>query len=323
MLSYFKSLQPSSIFTFIVAFILLKLPFFFGAVPTIKPMMSFWYFLGGVEKNSILLNILPAQICLLGQAVWLNYLFHKADYHEGRSMIPALYFTLLTTLIPSFNILSIYTVITFVLLMLFQTFISIASKENSRAECFNAGIIGGILCLINTHFILFIPFLFLILYAIKPFRFNEYVMMVFGMFFPVYCALVFSYLFDKSININILRFERFHIEYIMHNIFNSINIILTIIYLLLAFVSMQGILYSTGFKRKRNIKMLIFLFLGLLLIIILSGDLDETILSLMFIPVSIFLTFLMLRIRKKRLSELLNLIFVLVTFITNVIRLIK
>ena len=44
-----------------------------------------------------------------------------------------------------------------------------------------------------------IPFLFLILYAIKPFRFNEYVMMVFGMFFPVYCALVFSYLFDKSI----------------------------------------------------------------------------------------------------------------------------
>lgn len=323
MLSYFKSLQPSSVLAFIIAFIFIKLPFLFVAVPQIKPVPNFWNALGGLPTDSVFLNILPAQLCLMGQAIWLNYLFIQADYHEGRSMIPALYFTLVTSLIPQFNVLSIYTLITFVLLILFQTLLSITVKEMSRTECFNAGMLGGILCLLNVHFVLFIPFLLLILYAIKPFRFNEYLMFIFGLLFPLYAALVYSYVMDKFINLSMLYLELFKIEFIMHNLLNSINLILTFVLLLFAFISLNGILFSTGFKRKRNVKMLVFFFMGLALIIIFSGNLDETVFSLLFIPLSIFLTLLMLRIRKKRLSEVLNLIFVSVTFITNVIRIFK
>ena len=45
--------------------------------------------------------------------------------------------------------------------------------------------------------------------------------------------------------------------------------------------------------------------------------------SYLILPVSIFLTLLMLRIRKKRLGEILNAIFVLVIFVTNIVRIIK
>lgn len=69
--------------------------------------------------------------------------------------------------------------------------------------------------------------------------------------------------------------------------------------------------------------MLIFFFVGIVLLILFSGNLDVTVFSLLFIPVSIFLTLFMLRIRKKRLGEILNAIFVIVIFVTNIVRLFK
>ena len=69
--------------------------------------------------------------------------------------------------------------------------------------------------------------------------------------------------------------------------------------------------------------MLIFHFVGMVLVILLSGHLDETVFALLFIPVSIFLSLFMLRIRKKRLGEILNAIFVIVIFVTNIVRIFK
>lgn len=324
MLSYFKSQQPPTVLAFILTFILVKIPFLLAyKITAVQGVQHLWGTHGLLLSGSFLLNFLLAQICLLAQAVWFNYLFHKADYHDGSSMIPALYFSLATSLIPQFNEFSIYLVIGFLLLMMFQTFLSITIKESTRLECFNAGVLGGILCILQVNFVLFLPFLFLILYAIKPFRFNEYLMLFFGILFPVYLAFSLSYVLDFFININIFHFSLFHFHKIFSQIPDSINLLLTAVYLLFSFISLRGIMYSTGFKRRKNLNMLIFFFVGIVLLILLSGNLDVTVFSLSFIPVSIFLTLFMLRIRKKRLGEILNAIFVIVIFVTNIVRLFK
>ena len=324
MLSFFKSQQPITVLTFIFFFICIKIPFAFsGATVTIIDVKNLWGSIGLLLSGNFFLNFIVAQLCLLGQAIWFNYLFHKSDYHEGSSMIPALYFTLVTSLIPEFNVFSIYVILLFLLLMLFQTFLLITVKENTRLECFNAGVLGGILVLINLQFVVLVPFLFLILYAIKPFRINEYLMLLFGILFPVYIAMSVSYVFDLFMSINNFTINLFDFSQLFRSIPNAINFILTGIYLLFSFVSLRGIMYSTGFKRRKNLNMLIFLFIGLVATIMFSGNLDETVFSLLFIPVSIFLTLFMLRIRKKRLGEILNVIFVSVIFVTNIVRLFK
>ncbi len=290
------------------------------STPAILPIPNFWGSLGAFGQGSFILNSLPVQICLLGQAIWFNYLFHKADFHEGSSMIPALYFTLVTSLLPQFNVLSIYTIITFLLLLLFQTYLTISTQENSRVECFNIGMLGGVLCLLSVHFIAFIPFLFFILLAIKSFRINEYIMLFFGLLFSVYIALSISYLFDIFLNISAVKFGIFNIQQLNGSLLDVIILIVSAVYLFFSFISMRGILYSTGVKRKKNIRILIFLFIGMLLVITLSPSTDNAILSLLFIPISIFLSLLMLRIRKKRVGEILNSVFIGIIFVITIIR---
>ena len=320
MLSYLKSLQPSSIILFLCIFFIVKIPMLLVSTPAILPIPNFWGSLGAFGQGSFILNSLPVQICLLGQAIWFNYLFHKADFHEGSSMIPALYFTLVTSLLPQFNVLSIYTIITFLLLLLFQTYLTISTQENSRVECFNIGMLGGVLCLLSVHFIAFIPFLFFILLAIKSFRINEYIMLFFGLLFSVYIALSISYLFDIFLNISAVKFGIFNIQQLNGNLLDVIILIVSAVYLFFSFISMRGILYSTGVKRKKNIRILIFLFIGMLLVITLSPSTDNAILSLLFIPISIFLSLLMLRIRKKRVGEILNSVFIGIIFVITIIR---
>lgn len=324
MLSYFKSQQPATVLAFLLFFIIVKIPFFFADnIVSISDVHNLWNSVGLLLSGNFFLNFLLAQICLFLQAIWFNYLFHKADYHEGNTMIPAIYFALVTSLIPQFNAFSIYVFIVFILLGLVQTFLIITIKENAKLECFNAGFLTGFLVIFNIHFIIFIPFLFLILYAIKPFRFNEYLMLLFGILFPVYMSAGICYILDFPINGNLFSAANYYFFRLHKNIFNTINFILTASYVLFSFVSLRGIMYSTGFKRRKNLNMLIFFFVGMITTIIFSGNLDETVFSLLFIPVSIFLTLFMLRIRKKRLGEILNAIFVIVIFVTNIVRIFK
>lgn len=320
MLSYLKSQQPTSIILFLFLFFILKIPLLFIKIPAIVPMPNFWGNLGAMQQDSFIFNRLPALLCLLGQAIWLNYLFHKADFHEGSSMIPALYFTLVTSLLPEFNVLSIYTLITFLLLLLFQTYVTISTLDSCLIECFNVGILGGILCLLSVQFVVFIPFLFLIVLVIKSFRAKEYIMLLFGFLFSVYIALSTSYLFDMFLNIKAIELGIFQIQQLNDNLLDVVVLMLCTVFVLFSFISMRNILYSTGVKRKKNIRVLVLFFLGMILSVTFSHHFDNSILSLLFIPVSIFLSLLMLRIRKKRLGEILNGVFIGTIFVVNIIR---
>lgn len=319
MLSFFKSQQPLTFVAFILFFIAIKIPFLFITTPDIAPIQNLW----GIEallSNNSTLHFLLAQISLLAQALWLNRMFHQADYHEGSSWIPAIYYVLLSSLIPQFNVFSMYTILNFILLMLFYTFIHITAKENARMECFNAGVLGGLLIVLNVNLVFIFLFLLLILYAIKSFRFNDYIVLFFGMIFPIYVALGISYLADFSLDVDVLQPSNFFLLTIHYHLFNLICLIMAAVYLLFSFISMRGYLYSVSFKRRKNLNMLIFLLIGLSISVAFSKKLDETAFSLLFIPATIFLTLLMLRIRKKRIGEILNAIFVIVIFVTNWIR---
>lgn len=324
MLSYFKSQQPSTVFAFVVFFILIKLPFFFGGhAATLPPVGYLWGQTGLYMESPALLNIFLAQIALLLQAVYFNYLFDKANYHDSHTMIPALYYTLLSCLVPQFNQFSIYCLLGFILLFMFQTLLIITIKENPKTECFNLGFIGGVLLLLNAHFLLFLPFLFLMLFVIKPFRFNEYLMLLFGILCPVYLALGLSYLFDWYIQPGAFDPGNWKLFRFGQDIYTNILFILTGVYLLFSFVSLRGIMYSTGFKRRKNMNMMSFFFTGIVLTILFSGKLDVPVLSMLFIPLGIYMALFMLRIRKKRFGEMLNAIFVLTIFVLSVLRIFR
>ena len=143
MLSYFKSQQPTTVLAFLLFFIIIKIPFFLlGTTIPIANVQNLWNSIGLIASGSFIINFSLAQICLLAQAIWFNYLFHKADYNETNTMIPALYFTLITSIIPQFNQCSIYLIIGFVLMAIFKTLLTITTKDNAKLGSFNFGILS-------------------------------------------------------------------------------------------------------------------------------------------------------------------------------------
>ncbi len=319
LLSYFKKQQPATVFLFIVLFLLLKIPFLLKN--NFYPIISVDNLLGGIGilfAGSFYLNFFLAQVFLFSQAIIFNQLFRLAGYHESAGVVPAIYYILLSSFHPAFNEFTIYTIIGFVLLWMFYMLLQITVKESAKVECFNLGIIGGILVLLDLHCLIFLPFVFLMLYALKPFRLEEYLLMLFGMLCPFYFAFGATYLLDGNIRPFTLKiFEWFHFH---NDLYNKVLFSMLGVYLLCSFVVMQGINFSAGFKKRKNVNMLAFFLVGMSVVLLFSGTYGEPASFLLLIPVSIFLTLLMLRIRKNRLAEFFNLIFVLVVISINIIR---
>lgn len=320
MLSLLQSKQPTTIALVIILFVVLKLPFAFYPLPYIAPLSSLFGLIGVFLKEHFLFSFILAQVALISQAFWFNILFSYADYHERFSFVPAFYFILVSSLIPEFNFLSIYTIITFILLALFHTALVINLRKSAKLEAFNLGVLGGLLAILDIHFVLLVPFLFLMLYVLKPFRIQEFLLLLFGWLLPFYFYISFAYLFDIHINIVAFSFQHFEFFRFERKILSNINFILTAILVLFSFISLRGILQSTGFKRKKNVSMLIAFFLGLLLMLIFSGRHAVAISQVLFIPISIFLSLLMLRIRKKKLGEIFNAVYIALILTVNLLR---
>ena len=324
MLSYLKSQQPTAIAFFVLLFCVIKIPFLFQHQDwSVVRIHGVWLNTGLLLPDHPVWGFLIAQICLLVQAIWFNYLFHKADYHESNTMIPAAYFALVTSVVPAFNYFNLYHILGFLLLLLFMILLQINSKESAKAESYNAGFLTGILVLLMPELILFIPFLLLMLYVLKPIRFNEYILLLMGILTPLYLAVGINYLFGIPQQTNLYWKELFHPFYIERDYLSLVLLILTGAYLLFSFISMRGILFSVGFKRRKNVNMLVFFLLGMATVILGSGSLGVSILALLWIPVSILLTLLLLRARKKKMPEILHVVFVLTIFIINIVRIVR
>lgn len=187
-------------------------------------------------------------------------------------------------------------------------------------EAFNMGLLGGILVLLDVHFLFFLPFLFLMLYVLKPFRFKEFMLLLFGWMMPVYFYLAIAYLFDVHINLSAYSLKHFSFFRLDRDVLGSINLIATTLLIMFSFISLRGIMYSTGFKRKKNVSMLIVLIIAMSIILVFSGRHAPDMLQIVFIPAAVLLSLLMLRIRKKKLGEIFNAVYIAIILAVNLLR---
>jgi hypothetical protein len=323
-LSYFKSQQPAAIVLFILLFGMLKLSFLPGQpVLDIVPAEGGWFRAGSFFADSPRASFFAAQVCLLAQAVWFNYLFHKADFHESNTMLPAVYFSMVTSVLPVFNFFSIYHLLIFLFLLLFRVLLQINSMESASAESYNAGFITGLLILLMPGMVLFLPFLFVILYILKSFRISEFILLLAGVGTPLYLAAGIGYLFDLNWHPSIYWSALFYPFEPVSNLYDTILLLVSATYLLFSFISLRGILFSVGFKRRKNVNMIVWLFLGLALVAAGNGKMGLPVLALLCLPVGTFLALLILRARRKKVPEILHTVFVLTIFIINILRLVR
>lgn len=308
---------------FAIAFLIciaiaIKLPFYYLHTPAsiIQPILYKQVPL--FQFQSDWLGFLVAQISIVIQSAWLNYLFLQSDLYPKQNFIPAYIFVLLSSTIISYNYFNFYHILIYLFLLIYTILLSIYHQTHAKSEAFIIGFIFGLFTFLFPNIIVFLPFLMSLFYILKPFVFKELLILISGLLFLWFYIFSFNYLLDLDIQ-NPFDFYFYTYNFInQDNYFKYIAFFTSLLLLLMSFISLKGIAFATTVKRKKNVNLIVVLLIGFVSVSLLSSRFLPDAFALLFIPFTFFLSLLFLRIKRIKFAEILNLIFILTIFIIHI-----
>jgi Family of unknown function (DUF6427) len=240
----------------------------------------------------------------LGNAILLNLLFNRNDFIDRNTYVTALIYIAYFGFYHAFYQLDGLSISHFLLILsLFEIFKLVQNEKGNKAV-FNAGFLAGLACTFHPALLLFFPFLYFMVVALRPFLFREFILLCVGFGIPILYATLFSWFLNNPIDMRLLKTSTNYTKIQIDFLVTAGLVIFTV---LLSFLSLNQQSQKTSIRAKKLMRAL-FLFsaFGLLL-----GSLDFFFFrqierfSLLFIPISFFMSFGLLSKRFQALSGFL------------------
>ena len=131
--------------------------------------------------------------------VIINMLFNRSEFFEKNSYIVTLIFIVFQSYFHAFyTVDGVLLSQTFIVLFLFQLF-KLNQNEDGRKIVFNAAIFYGIACTFNPILLLGTPFLFWLVWIVRPFVFRESILLITGFIVPLFYSGMFGFFLDVKI----------------------------------------------------------------------------------------------------------------------------
>lgn len=202
MIGVFRQKNPGNLFVLFLIGIALKLPAFFGIYePIIKPHdnAAYLYF---VEFLKPFAHIFPGIYTLIAylfiflQTYLLGFFINNDRLMNKVNFLPGMAYMLLTSLIPEFNRLSSPLLVSTIFISVFIILFAAHNEKITQGKIFNAGLLLGLALLFFPPALFFIVWAFTILAMLRPFRLNEWFLMLLGILTPFYFLAIFLFLND-------------------------------------------------------------------------------------------------------------------------------
>lgn len=199
MVSFFKDKSPAAVFGLVIVSIGIR-AFFWRQSPHIvtSPADGLIYYL------LVPLSSLPGgavavlyHLLVVIQALRLNYALNDARMFAKPAYTTALAYVLLTALLPSWNELTSALVINSMVIWLIYRMIKLYNTQHPKTLVYNIGLITG------SAVLLYFPALPLALVGffavafLRPFRLNEWIILLIGIITPLYFIAGWLFLNDK------------------------------------------------------------------------------------------------------------------------------
>lgn len=141
---------------------------------------------------SIFLSLLY-YIIVLAQALRFNNLFNDVRMYPKQAFTAGLSYVLLTALVPGFNNISAALVANSLIIWLFFRIVKLYSTPQAKGLVYNIGLITGCTILLYYPALSLVPLVFFALGVARPFRFNEWIILLLGIITPAYfwCGYLF------------------------------------------------------------------------------------------------------------------------------------
>jgi len=291
--SFFKDKSPAAVFGLVIVSIGIR-AFFWKQLPTIvtSPDDGLIYYLlirlFALHGSAIAVLY---HLLVVVQALRLNYALNDVRMFSKPAYTTALAYVLLTALLPSWNNLTSALVINSLLIWLIYRMIRLYNTQRPKTLVYNIGLItGGTILLYYPSF----PLAFVAFFAVaflRPFRPNEWIILLIGIITPLYFLAGWLFLNDKfyliTDSLKIFRLV----------IIRPANLLFTVItFSLAAFAIIVGIfMWQSNSGRMtiqaRKVWSILFIMLILLLpTVYLMSDAWPNALLLATVPASVFVS---------------------------------
>jgi hypothetical protein len=196
----FKANNPRNNFLLLLYGLALNWPMFFKPVSTSinsNDTFLYQYFFGILDKytsdaiiGGIAFFLLFLQAVILNKIVTDQKMFQRNNYLTGMSylLITSIFHVGFTSTLISVS------VIIWILSILFNLTI----QDNPKKNIFNLGLLTGVSILISFPTFLFVLLIFFGLLIFRPFRPQEWIILILGIMAPFYFVFAFGFLLDKS-----------------------------------------------------------------------------------------------------------------------------
>jgi hypothetical protein len=292
----------------IVAFFLI-VPQYFNSLPlseiTYKNSFLFSNIFECLNDSTLLILNL---IFNISNAYLLSFLCTKHELTENQNELPTLFYLIISASLGFTATFHPVIPATTILLFSINKLFVIYREENSLTTIFDASFLLSLSFLIYSPFMVFILLPIITLLIMKPFKINEWIASITGLFMPFFILTMFLYVLNRDF-IEIFKVFSNTILKINPFIFNPSLIIFHIILIILILYSIY-FLYSriNMFKVKSQKSIHVFLWMiafgtiGIFLI----NEFNLLFFTLFIIPTSVFLANYIGRIRRKWIREFLT-----------------
>ena len=248
----------------------------------------------GFWGNDVQLAPIPSQILagiiIIGNAVFINAIFNWNQFMERNSFMPSLLYIVLLSFYHSFYQLDGLLMSHIFLILCLYHLYRLRQNEDGRKPVFNCAFFGGLAATFHPPLIGLLPFIFFMMWSIRPFIVREILLGVIGFSVPLFYAGFYLIYTGTSIDLKLLKtttnFERQQFDFLVTSgIF--------IFSLLLSLVSIQTNIQKSSIRLKKMTRILWwFVIVGLILGVIDFLKFNQIQrFSLIMIPFSFFLTF--------------------------------
>jgi len=237
----FKANNPRNNFLLLLYGLALNWPLFFKSAPVIigdNDTFLYQYIFGTLNKyaNSIIIAgiaffILFLQAVIINKIVTDQKMFQRNNYLTGMSY-------LLITSIFHVGFTSTLISVGFIIWILSILF-NLSTQENPKKNIFNLGLLTGVSILIFFPSFLFVLLVLFGLLIFRPFRIQEWIIMILGIIAPFYFVFAFGFLLD---NVEILTMPSFYLRMPKFNLsgFEITSLSITLLLVIIGFSFTQS-----------------------------------------------------------------------------------
>ncbi len=213
MVGVFRQKYSGNIVTLFFLGVLLKLPVFIFPQPALENAQDGFAYKKLIQILEPFATAFPSVYSLLAfiliffNAITLTRFINNQRLMVSPNYLPGMAYLLLTSLVPEFNVLSSQLVVTVFYLIIFIQIFRSFKPNVAKTDIFNAGLMLGLATTFFTPSLVFLAWLIIALALLRPFKLNEWLLMLLGLLTPYYFAIAILYLKNSDFSILFTQFD--------------------------------------------------------------------------------------------------------------------